>query len=200
MLLDWLLAGFESPLYPKQIGPFRCWVQGGWVCVHSRTLWVSQQTFLWGWEFLLLPPQPPWVFSFRGLRLYFPRAGTLSCVVCFTTPPFLPSYLCANVGPRGLPAAACLPRSTILPLTGSTSCTGRLSPPLLLVWMNVSSLSPWLSDFHTVLFSVSSGCFLFLNCCCPSFGCAKRHSVSTYASILAGSPHLFLILIGISVY
>ena len=29
--------------------------------------------------------------------------------------------------------------------------------------------------------------FLFLNCCCPSFGCARRHSVSTYTSILAGS-------------
>ena len=27
--------------------------------------------------------------------------------------------------------------------------------------------------------------FLFLNCCCPSFGCARRCSVSTYASILA---------------
>ena len=26
--------------------------------------------------------------------------------------------------------------------------------------MNVSSLSPWLLDFHTVQFSVSSGCFL----------------------------------------
>ena len=24
--------------------------------------------------------------------------------------------------------------------------------------------------------------FLFLNCCCP-FGCVRRHSVSTYASI-----------------
>ena len=30
--------------------------------------------------------------------------------------------------------------------------------------------------------------FLFLNCCCPSFGCARRHSVSTYSSILAKSP------------
>ena len=29
---------------------------------------------------------------------------------------------------------------------------------------------------------------LFLNCCCPSLGCARRHSVSTYASILTGSP------------
>ena len=29
--------------------------------------------------------------------------------------------------------------------------------------MNVSPLTPWLSDFHTVWFCVSSGCFLFLN-------------------------------------
>ena len=34
------------------------------------------------------------------------------------------------------------------------------SPPLLLVWMNVSSLTPWLLDFHTVQFSVSSVCLL----------------------------------------
>ena len=27
------------------------------------------------------------------------------------------------------------------------------------VWVNVSSLTPWLLDFHTVRFSVSSGCF-----------------------------------------
>ena len=64
---------------------------------------------------------------------------------------------------------------------------GSPSLPLLPVWMNVSSLSPWLSDFHTVRFSISSGCFLFLNCCCPSFGCVRRHSMSAYASILARS-------------
>ena len=68
----------------------------------------------------------------------------------------------------------------------SPVCPGCPSPPLLPVWMNVSFLSPWLSDFRVVRFSVSSGCFLFLNCCCPSFGCVRRHSVSTYASILAG--------------
>ena len=89
----------------------------------------------------------------------------------------------------------CLPCSTIHHLTGSASrllavsplCPACPSPPLLPVWINVSSLSPWLLDFHTVRFSVSSRCLLFLNCCCP-FGCAKRHSVSTYASILARSP------------
>ena len=44
-----------------------------------------------------------------------------------------------------------------------SSPPGCLSLPLLLVWMNVSSLTPWILDFHTVHFSVSPGCFLFLN-------------------------------------
>ena len=38
-----------------------------------------------------------------------------------------------------------------------------LSPSLLLAWVSGSSLTPWLSDIHTILFSGSSGCFLFLN-------------------------------------
>ena len=33
------------------------------------------------------------------------------------------------------------------------------SLPLLQVWMKFSSLTPWLSDLHTVQFSVSSDCF-----------------------------------------
>ena len=65
----------------------------------------------------------------------------------------------------------CLPCSTIRHLAGSASCCLAASPlcpgcpslPLLPVWMNVSSLSPLLLDFHTVCFPVSSGCFLFLN-------------------------------------
>ena len=51
--------------------------------------------------------------------------------------------------------------------TCSTSCLASLpgfpSLPLLPVWMNVSSLTPWLLDFHTIWFSGSSDCFLFLN-------------------------------------
>ena len=66
----------------------------------------------------------------------------------------------------------------------SPLCPGCLSPPLLPVWTNVSSLSPWSSDFRVVQFSVSSGCFFILNCSCPSFCCARRHRVSTYVSIL----------------
>ena len=38
--------------------------------------------------------------------------------------------------------------------------------------------------------------FLFLNCCCSSFGCVRSYSVSTYASILVffSSPLSFLIV------
>ena len=151
-----------------------------------------------------MPPQPPQDFSVRGLRLYFPT-GTLGCVVCFAPPPFLPVYLCANVGPQGLPATTLwglLAVAWPAPFHNPPPCWVRQpppccesSPPHLPVPTPPTGLdecfflSPWLSDFHTVRFSVSSGCFLFLNCCCPSFGCTRRHSVSTYATILAGSFH-----------
>ena len=46
--------------------------------------------------------------------------------------------------------------------------------------MNVSSLSPWLSGFHAVQFSVILVVFVFKLLC-------EQHGVSTYASILAGS-------------
>ena len=168
------------------------WV-GLWVNPHSRPLWVLQQTFLWVWEFLLLPPQPPRVFSVIGFEALFPCAGTLGCMVCFTPVPFLPVYLCANVGSASCSLACPVPQSTTsLGLTATalsrvpSTLDASLHPSDRSGWMFLF-LSLWFSDFHTVRFSVSSGCFLFLNCC-PSFGCARRHSVSTYASILAGSP------------
>ena len=121
--------------------------------------------------------------NIQGTNSEGKETGTLGHLVCLAPQLFLPvSLCCAPVWDRWV----CQP----LPChESSPPCCP--SPPLLLVWMNVSSLSPWLSDFHAVRFSVSSGCFLFLNCCCPSFGCARRHSVSTYASILAGSSKKF---------
>ena len=77
--------------------------------------------------------------------------------------------------------------------TQSVSChlaTRALHPrchsaPLLLVWMNVSSLIPWLLDFHAVWLSVSSGCFLFLNLLVSFFWlCEEAQCVS----ILIWSP------------
>ena len=125
---------------------------------------------------------PTGVFN-QSFEALFPHAGTLGCTVCHPAHQLLPRR----------PAVA-LPT----PLHNQPPCWVCLlcpclesSPPLLPVWMNVSSLSPWLSDFHTVRLSVSSGCFLVLNCCCPSFGCARRQSASTYSSILAGSPAFY---------
>ena len=141
-----------------------------------------QQTLLWSWEFLLLP-QPPQVFSVRGLGALFPCAGTLGCVVCLTPQVFLPIYPHTNVG---------LPRSSSHHLVAHPVRPSCPSLPLLLVWMNVSSLTPWLSDFCTVRFSVTSGCFCFSICCCPSFGCVRKQNVSTYTSNLAGSLILLL--------
>ena len=84
----------------SQTGPLWCWFPSGWACACSRPLWVSPTTSPMSWESLLLPPQPPWAFSIRGLRLYFPAlepwvAGSaLLPAVC-------PVYLWANVGLPG---------------------------------------------------------------------------------------------------
>ena len=197
-----LSARFQSllPLPTIKLGPSSADFRVGGL-VHALDPCGSLQwPLLWGWEFLLLLLQPPWVFSIIVLRLYFPHGGALGCVVIFAPVPFLPVYICVNVGPQSLLAAAWPalfhnppPHWVLHPQRcREFSLLHCPSLPLLQVWMNVSSLSPWLLDFHTVQVSVSSVCFLFLNCCCSSsFGCARRHSVSTYASILAGSP-LFL--------
>ena len=80
----------------------------------------------------------------------------------------------------------CQPRSSSHNLATSPLCPSYLSLPLLPVWMNVSSLTPCLLNFHTIWFSGSSGYFLFLNLLFSFLCCARRQSVSTYASTLAG--------------
>ena len=148
---------------------------------------------------------PMGVFNQR-LEALFPCTGALGCRVCFTPPLFFLVYLCMNVGPQGLLAVALpalfLPKSTMslgpatLPSPVHPGCPSLpiSAPP---TGLDVSSLSPWLSDFPVVRFSVSSGCFLFLNCCCPSFGCARRRSVSTYASILVSSIDHVIFIFGL---
>ena len=167
----------------NQIGPFWCWFTSGCVCVHSRPLWVSPMT-----SPVKLGVSPAATSTLTGVfnqwfEALFPCAGALGCAVCHPVYQLLPRHPAAalpallhNLPPRW---------AGQLPPCREFSLPSCLSLPLLPVWMNVSSLSPWMSDFHTVRFSVSSGCFLFLKCCCPSFGCARRHSLSTCASILA---------------
>ena len=94
-----------------------------------------------------------------------------------TLSPALLVYLCTNVGPQGLLVvrlpAPLVPHSTSLsPATATRVLSARLpvsAPPtgldecLFFIYL--------VSDFLAVRFSVSSGC-------------ARRHSVSTYADIL----------------
>ena len=161
MALALLSAHFQSlPLLPtSKLGPSGAASQVGGPVHTLGPCGSLQRTLLWDWEFLLLPPQPPQEFSVSGLRLYLPAPEPwVAWSVTWSTS-------CCLTGQLQL----CLPHSTICHLAGSTSpCLAMsplhpscLSPPLLPVWMNVSSLSPWLSDFHTVWFSVSSGCFCF---------------------------------------
>ena len=175
---------------------------GGWACACPRPLWVSLRNSPVSLGVSSAATSTPTGVFTQRFEALFPQAGALGCLVCFAPPPFLLVYLWVNVGPQGLLAAAWPTPFHNLSLHRFASCHLAVSPlrpgcpslPLLVVWMNVSSSSPWLSDFRTVWFSVSSGCFLFLNCCCPSFGCARRLSVSTYASSWPEASYSFILL------
>ena len=142
MALALLSAGFQSlpPLSTSKLGSSGADYQVGGFVYILGPCGSLQQTLLSGWEFLLLLPHPPQVFSVRGFDALFPSAGTLGCTVCLAPQFFLP-VICTRMWDR--PICQLLPgRESSLP-----NCP---SPPLLQVWMNVSSLTPWLSDFHTV--------------------------------------------------
>ena len=143
---------------------------------------------------------PTSVFTQR-FEVLFPRSGALGCVVCLAPPPFLPVYLCVNMGPQVLLAAA-LPapfhnppnRWVCQPLPCCESALPRLP---------VSALPISLDEcffFNSLVVGLPCGsifcqlwCFLFLNYCGPSFGCARRHSVSTYTSIFSFSLYIVLL-------
>ena len=116
----------------NHIGPLWCWLPSGWACARSRPLWVSPTTspVRLGVSPAAAPtPTSSFIQRFEAL---FPRAGALGYAVCFsphcssrsicvrvwglgvlpaalpaplstTLSPALSVYLCANVGPQGLP-------------------------------------------------------------------------------------------------
>ena len=55
----------------KQTGPFWCWFLSGWVCVHSRTLWISPTNSCESGSLSHLC-NPPHVFTVRGFEALFP--------------------------------------------------------------------------------------------------------------------------------
>ena len=77
--------------------------------------------------------------------------------------PGLHGLSCSPIVPPGLFTCKCKTTRSASHCLVSPLHPGCPSLPLLPVWVNVSSLTPWLSDFHTVQFSGSSGYFLFWN-------------------------------------
>ena len=155
MALAPLSAGFQSlsPLPTITLGPCGAESQVGW-CACFRPLWVSPMNSpVRSGVSPTATSTPMGVFSqrfvsFISLR-WSPGLHSLPSSLLF----FL-VYLYANVGPWGLLAAA-----GPAPIHNPPPRCVRQPPPclescllLLPVWMNVSCLSPWLSDFHTVRF------------------------------------------------
>ena len=95
------------------------------------------------------------------------ECGATGSASCRTACPVCPTIRhisgsgCSNAIPRPRPPLCAPP-------TGLDECFFSTS---LVVGLPCGSIS------------VTSGC-CFFNCCCPTFGCARRHSVSTYTSIL----------------
>ena len=98
-----------------------------------------QRTLLWGWEFLLLAPQPPQVFSVTGFEVLFLCAGSLGCAVCLAPQLFLLFYLHANVGLPSLRSPTLTTQVLQPPPCRKSSLPSCPSLPLLPVWMSVSS-------------------------------------------------------------
>ena len=127
---------------------------GGWFCEPSKTWCVSPMNSLVRLGVCPEASTPVGFFIQRFWGFIFPQWNTgrhgLSC-----SPIVPPRFIRMQVWDQPLyqPLTCC---ESTLP-----NCP---SPPLLQVWLNVSSLTPWFPDFHTVQFSLSSGgffvCFL----------------------------------------
>ena len=155
--LHWISV-FHSTTH-NQTGPLWCWLLSGWARAHSRPLWVSPTNSPMRLGVSSAATSTPTGVFNQWFEALFPHTGTLGCVVCHLVHQLLP-YRPAAAFPT--PLHNPWPRWVRQPPPCHESFpSGCPSPHLLLVSMNVSSLFPWLLDFHTVQFSVSSCCFCF---------------------------------------
>ena len=103
------------------------------------------------WQFLP-PPQSPLVFTARSYEALLPGSGTLGCTVwpragMACSPDVPPSFYLPhmNVQPPFhsplLPPLPLLLPHCVLSAPAPCLCPGSLSPPVLSVWMNISSLN-----------------------------------------------------------
>ena len=89
----------------NQIGPLWCWFPSGWACAHPRPLWVSPTI-----SPVRLGVSPAAVPTPTG---FFTQSFAW-VVWSASLPAICPVYLCANVGPRVLPATLSLVLSVYL--------------------------------------------------------------------------------------
>ena len=135
---DWALL----VLIPRWVG----------LCTFQHPVGLSSKLSCDAGSFFCCPLTLHRCFQSELLRLYVPALEPW-VVQSVSLPSCSSQFICTRMW--DCPGCKPLPRCESFP-------PGCPAPPLLLVWMNVSSLFPWLSDFHAVGFSVSSGCsFVF---------------------------------------
>ena len=145
MVLAPLPAGFQSlpPLPTIKLGLSGTDFLDGWVWVHSRTLlFSSMNSPVRLGVFPAATSTPTGVFSQR-FEVLFPSAGTLGCSICHWVHHLLPCW-----------SAAVLPTPLHNPpprwVRQLQPCRESSLPGCPSYWSGcVSSLTPWLSDFHT---------------------------------------------------
>ena len=126
-----------------------CWFLGGWFCVCSRTLWVSPTNCPVRLVVYSIATTPTGFYSQRFLRLCFPMlepwvVWSVSLPSCSSQ--FIRMWIAQL-------ASSCLSHPVLQPPPcHKSSLPSYTALPLLLVWMNVSSLTPWLLDCHRLIF------------------------------------------------
>ena len=129
--------------------------QRGWVFGRSKAMWTLQVEYPENPAVSSAAPTPPgfysrklWGFIFLALEPWTAQSGL--GLGSLTLKVSLPIFICK---------CGTIHSATATALRASPSTF--MTPPLLHIWLNASSLNPWLSDFHTARFSDSSGCYLF---------------------------------------
>ena len=113
-LLHSLLDFSHFPCYPQSNWALLVLLPSVWVCVHSRTLWVSPTNSPVRLGVSPAAASTPMGVFTQRFEALFPRTGALGCMVCFdphTVPPGLSMRECGAAG------------SSSHHLVGSASCS-----------------------------------------------------------------------------
>ena len=193
MMLVQLSASLQSlPLLPtNKLGPSGTYFRVG-DFVYVLGPWESLQwTLLWGWEFLLLPQPQQIFFSWRFW-------GCIS--LCWS--PGLCGLSCSPVVPSSLFTGKCGTAHSASHLFACSGPPAFTLPWVLFTWLPISALPTGLDEcffFNSLVCRTSLHfdflavlVFFFFNFFCD-FG-VQEGSVSTYTSILAGSPKGIILL------